>query len=106
PTPAQARAAVRAVAAAGYDFVKITNFITLPVYDAIIDEARAQRIPVDGHVDPRVSVPHALASKQNIQHLDGYFEAALADSAPMKLSVSQYGAFDLENWKSLDYMDD
>ena len=104
-TPDQARAAVKEVAAAGYDFVKISNFITPDVYDAIIAEARERKIPVDGHVDPRVSVPHALASGQHIQHLDGYFEAVLADSSPIRESVSQYGAFQLKNWASLDHMD-
>ena len=105
-TPDEARAAVREAADSSYDFVKITNYITRPVYDAIMDEARRRRIRVDGHVDPEVGVPHALESGQHIQHLDGYFEAVLADSAPMRASVTQYGIFQLRNWESLDYVDD
>lgn len=105
-TPEQARAAVDSSADAGYDLIKITNFITLPVYDAIIAEARTRRIPVDGHVNLEVGVAHALESQQGIQHLDGYFEAALADSAPMRVSVTQYEVYRLRNWKSLDYIDD
>lgn len=105
-TPDQAKAAVDSSADAGYDLIKITNFITLPVYDAIIAEARARRIPVDGHVNLDVGVAHALASQQGIQHLDGYFESALADSAPMRISVTQYEVYRLRNWKSLDYIDD
>jgi imidazolonepropionase-like amidohydrolase len=106
-TPVQARAAVAEVQAAGYDFVKITNFIPdRATYDAIIDEARKRSIRVDGHVEPTIGVPHALRSGQNLQHLDGYLEAVLADSAPMRASVTQYDVFKLENWKSLDYLDD
>jgi imidazolonepropionase-like amidohydrolase len=36
-TPEQARAAVREVADAGYDFIKLTIMISVPVYEAIID---------------------------------------------------------------------
>ena len=105
-TPEEARTAVREVAAAGYDFVKLTENIPLPVYDAITDEARLRGIRVDGHVDPRVGVMHALEAKQNIQHLDGYFEAALADSAPSRASLTQGGVFRLGNWRSIDHVDD
>jgi imidazolonepropionase-like amidohydrolase len=106
-TPEAATAAVNAVADSGYDFVKITNFITLPVYDAIIAQAKARRIRVDGHVDPQVGLAHALTSGQSgIHHLDSYFEAVLADSAPSRESVTQIGHFRLRNWVSMDYMDE
>jgi imidazolonepropionase-like amidohydrolase len=104
-TEAEARAAVRTVADSGYDQVKITLFITRPVYDAIVDEAARQRIPVVGHVDPHVGVARTLETGQQIEHLDSYFEAALADSAPMTTSVTQQLVFNPNNWKSLDYID-
>ena len=47
----EARVAVKTAADAGYDFLKITMFITKPVYDAIIDEARQRSIRVVGHVE-------------------------------------------------------
>jgi imidazolonepropionase-like amidohydrolase len=105
-TPDEARAAVRKAKADGYDFVKLTLFISRPVYDAITDEARRTGIRVVGHVDDSVGVARAIEAGQQIEHLDNYFEAALADSAPMKASVTQYGVFKAENWKSLDYIDD
>ena len=105
-TPEQARAAVREVAAAGYDFVKLTLFITRPVYDAVMDEAARAGIRVVGHVEPEVGVEHALAAGQPIEHLDSYFEAVLADSAAGRASVTQYGVFRLDNWRSLDHVDD
>ncbi|HET8623057.1 MAG TPA: amidohydrolase family protein, partial [Gemmatimonadales bacterium] len=105
-TPDQARAAVRKAKADGYDFVKLTLFISRPVYDAITDEARRAGIRVVGHVDDSVGVARAIAAGQQIEHLDNYFESALVDSARMKGSVTQYGVFKPENWKSLDYIDD
>ena len=104
--PDSARAAVRRAADAGYDQIKITLFITRPVYDAIVDEAAKRRIRVVGHVDPQVGVARALETGQQLEHLDSYFEAALADSAPMKMSVTQMLVFNPNNWKSLDYIDD
>jgi imidazolonepropionase-like amidohydrolase len=103
---AEARAAVRQVAEQGYDFVKITLFITRPVYDAIIDEARIRKIPVAGHIDPQVGVARALETGQQVEHLDSYLEAALADSAPSKTSVTQQFVFNPRNWVSLDFIDD
>ncbi len=105
-SPQDARKAVKQMADLGYDFVKLTLFITPPVYDAIVQEAKRQRIRVVGHVDPRVGVARALAAGQQIEHLDNYFESVLADSAPMRESVSDRGLFRLKNWESLDFVDD
>jgi imidazolonepropionase-like amidohydrolase len=105
-TPEAARTAVQEVADAGYDFIKLTLHIPRPVYDAITAEAKRRGIRVIGHVDPQVGVAHALASGQQIEHLDGYLEAVLADSAPTRASVSGGGVFRLEAWKSLDHVDD
>jgi cytosine/adenosine deaminase-related metal-dependent hydrolase len=105
-TPDEARAAVRAVADSGYDQVKITLFITRPVYDAIIDEAAKRRIPVVGHVDPQVGVTRALETGQQLEHLDSYLEAVLADSAPSRTSLTQQFVFNPRNWASMDHVDD
>jgi imidazolonepropionase-like amidohydrolase len=105
-SPEDARAAVREMAGRGYDFVKLTLFIPPPVYDAIVDEAKRRDIRVVGHVDPEVGVARALAAGQQIEHLDNYLESVLADSAPMRSSVSDRGLFKLENWTSLDYVED
>ena len=101
-----ARAAVREVKEAGYEFVKLTTDIGPDVHDAIVDEARRARLPVVGHVDPRVGVTRALAAGQQIEHLDGYFESILADSVAGRPSVSNYGVFRLESWATLDHVDD
>jgi imidazolonepropionase-like amidohydrolase len=105
-TDSAARAAVRVAKRDGYDAVKITLFITRPVYDAIVDEAKQQGIPVVGHIDPQVGVARALETGQQLEHLDSYFEAALADSAPSRVSVTQQYVFNPNNWTSLDHIDD
>jgi imidazolonepropionase-like amidohydrolase len=105
-TAEDARAAVREMADRGYDFIKLTLFITPTVYDAVVDEAKRHRIPVVGHVDPEVGVARALQARQQIEHLDNYLESVLADSAPMKASVSDRGLFRPKNWESLDWIDD
>jgi imidazolonepropionase-like amidohydrolase len=86
--------------------VKLTLFITRPVYDAVVDEAARRGIRVVGHVEPEVGVARALEAGQQIEHLDSYFEAVLADSAPMRASLTQQGVFRLQNWASLDHVDD
>ena len=105
-TPEEARIAVREMKNAGYDFIKLTLFITRPVYDAIVDEARRSNIPVVGHVDPQVGVARALEAGQQIEHHDNYLESILADSSPIKTSVSDRGVFFPQNWQSLDHIDD
>lgn len=104
-SPEDARRAVKEMADLGYDFIKLTLFISPPVYDAIVREAKDQGIRVVGHVDPQVGVARALAAGQQIEHLDNYLESVLADSAPMRESVSDRGLFKLKNWESLDYVD-
>jgi imidazolonepropionase-like amidohydrolase len=105
-SPEQARAAVGEVADAGYDFIKLTIFITPEVYDAVTDEARRRGIRVIGHVDPAVGLARALAAGQQIEHLDSYFEAVLAPDAPMTGSVSNHLVYRPAAWESLDWLSD
>ena len=105
-TPNEARDAVRRAAADGYDFVKITLYITREVFDAIVDEAKARGSRVVGHVDPAVGVRRALEAGEQIEHLDSYLEAVLADSAPMRESLTQMNVYRNQNWASLDFIDD
>ncbi len=105
-TEEEARQAVKDFKAAGYDFIKITNFITRPVYDAVIQTAKEIGIRVIGHVDTQVGVERALEARQQIEHLDAYLEAVLKDDSPIKASVSDIGLFRKQNWESLDYIDE
>jgi imidazolonepropionase-like amidohydrolase len=105
-SPDDARAAVREAKASGYDFVKLTFGIIPATFDAIVDEGRRANIRIVGHVEPAVGVARALEAGQQMEHLDAYFEAALADDAPMKESLTQYGVFRPERWESMDWIDD
>jgi imidazolonepropionase-like amidohydrolase len=106
-TPDEARDAVRKSKAAGYDFIKVTTFIKPEVYEAAVDEAAKIGIRVVGHADSRfVGVERAWKAKQQIEHLDGYMEMLLRDDAPMKGSVSDLYIYNLDNWRSLDYIDE
>ncbi|HEX8399408.1 MAG TPA: amidohydrolase family protein [Pyrinomonadaceae bacterium] len=103
----EAREAVRKSKQAGYDFIKITTFIKPEVYEAAVDEAAKQNIRVVGHADARfVTLARALKARQQIEHLDGYLEAVIADNAPNKNSVSDLYIYDPKNWESLDYVDE
>ena len=104
-TPEQARAAVKSAKAGGYDFIKITFFISRPVYEAIVEEAAAQGIRIVGHVDPEVGLARALAAGQQVEHLDGYLEAVLAPSSPLPQSVSGVYIWRRPHWETLDHID-
>ena len=105
-TPEQVRAAVNDVKSAGYDFIKVTFGITGPLYDAMVEEAKKAGIRIVGHVEPAVGVERAIADHQQIEHLDAYFEAALADNSPIKVSLTQGGVYRAANWASIDHVDD
>lgn len=72
-TAAAAREEVQKQKQAGYDLIKVYNGLSVEVYDAIIDEAKRQRIPVVGHVPKAVGIAKVIAASQHtVEHLDGY----------------------------------
>ncbi|MDQ3698429.1 MAG: amidohydrolase family protein [Gemmatimonadota bacterium] len=86
PTADTAAKLVRAHKAAGYDLLKIHPGLTRPAYDAMVATAREVGMTFAGHVPQEVGVRRALASRQStIDHLDGYLEGAMSDSAIARL---------------------
>lgn len=75
--PEHARARVREQKAAGFDLLKTHGGLERETYDAMVDEARAQGLRLSGHVTPEVGLAHALASGQQVEHLDGWLAALL-----------------------------
>jgi imidazolonepropionase-like amidohydrolase len=68
--PAQARAAVDALAAAGVDFVKVQANLSLEAWRAVVDEAGQRKLAVVGHVP--VSIPAAVVvdgGQRSIEHI-------------------------------------
>ncbi|MCO6511987.1 MAG: amidohydrolase family protein [Aridibacter famidurans] len=103
---AEAREAVRRAKAARFDFIKLTFFISREVYDAVIDEAKKQKIRVIGHVDRQVGLEAALDAGQQVEHLDGYFEAMIPEGSGLAGSTSGVFVWRPEAWESLDVLDE
>lgn len=82
PTPEAAVALVKSAVATGYDLMKIHPGFSRPTWDAAVAELKANRMTFGGHVPMAVGVVHAINSGiSTIDHLDGYLEAAVRDSA-------------------------
>ena len=68
-TPEEGCAAVRTVKAMHADFVKLYFvFVSADVHAAILEEARAQHLPVAGHLPGNLSFREVTARGQNIEH--------------------------------------
>ncbi len=104
-TAEEARAAVRDFQREGYDFIKLTLFLTPPVYEAIVDEARQAGIRVIGHIGPQIPLARAIEAGQQIEHLDQFLEALVPPGAPFEGSVSDIAVYSPKQWESLDWLD-
>ncbi len=82
--------------AAGYDLLKIHPGVPRAVFDAVAAEADRLGIPFAGHVPADVGLERALAAEySSIDHIDGYFEFAVRQDAPVdKANPGFFGA----NW--------
>lgn len=73
-TDEEARSAVQELKASGFDFVKIYNNVSLPVFTAIVDEARKQDLAVVGHIPRGFDPLLALGGGQNaVAHMEELF---------------------------------
>ena len=83
-SPENGRIAVRALAKAGYDFLKVYSGLPPETYDAIIAEANAQHIAAVGHIPFRVGVDGAIKpnGQAMIAHAEEFFRGPV-DSAKM-----------------------
>jgi hypothetical protein len=81
-TPHDGRAAVRQIAAEGFDFVKVYMTLTPETYAAILDEARLRGLAVVGHIPPQVGVDGVIASRGQsvVAHAEEFFRERV-DSA-------------------------
>lgn len=81
-SPDAARSAVRSAREAGYDFIKSHALTDVAVWQAVQDEAKAQRLASAGHVTNEIGLDRAMAAGQQVEHLDGALLALLAANAP------------------------
>ena len=76
--PQQARGIVRALRQVAVDFIKLHRRVPRDDYFAIVDEAKAQRLAVVGHVPMTVTPEEASDAGQLIEHTDTLFEGTLS----------------------------
>lgn len=73
--PQEARQQVLKAKAGGFDCIKVYNRLKRPEFEAIVETAREQGIPVMGHVPFDVGIDGALAARMTtIEHLNAYVE--------------------------------
>ena len=72
--PKNATKAVKRYKESGYDYIKVYERLDKDVYNAIITEAKKQKISVVGHVPDKVGIRNVIESGQkSIEHLDNYY---------------------------------
>jgi imidazolonepropionase-like amidohydrolase len=90
-TPEQAAASVAWQKAQGYDFIKVYDHLDAETYQAVLQTAREQGLPVVGHVPFDVGLDGALAGGQvTIEHLSGYIDP---DAAEFIIPEDQLAAY-------------
>ncbi|WP_299688177.1 hypothetical protein [Hydrocarboniphaga sp.] len=79
-TPELARSAVQLAKANGYDFIKVYNELSPPVFAAIVAEAQNQGMAVVGHGVRSVGLPKALFEGQvMVAHAEEFLYTAFED---------------------------
>lgn len=79
-TPEEARSAVHLAKANGYDFIKVYNELSAPVFAAVVAEAKQRDIAVIGHGVRAVGLPKALFEGQvMVAHAEEFFYTAFAN---------------------------
>jgi imidazolonepropionase-like amidohydrolase len=103
PTPEAAELRVRALAADGYDFLKIHPGIPLDAWNRMAEVAREVGISFSGHIPLDVGVDHAVATGISaIDHLDGFLERTRReDLRPDASPAERYAATDPERLAAL-----
>lgn len=104
----EAEEAVKECKAKGYDAIKLTEFVGVEAYDAVIKTAGEVGLKVTGHVGPYVRLDKALAAHQQIEHFDEFIETLLPDtSINHGRSVSDYGIWDRKKaWPTVEFVDE
>lgn len=69
PDPDAARARVAELADAGADFIKVYELVTPEVFDALVSEAEARGLPVDGHVPLSMLARDVGPRVNSLEHL-------------------------------------
>lgn len=79
PTPEAARANIAEIHAAGASFLKIYEMVTPEVFAAIVEEAGARDLPIDGHVPLSMRARDVAPLVQSLEHLRNYEMDCVSD---------------------------
>lgn len=87
-SPEQVEKALDAQVAAAYDFIKIYNLVSPPVFDAMMAWSKSRGVPVAGHLPHAVGLEQALRGGfASVEHAHGVFKEALRADSPMRGQV-------------------
>jgi imidazolonepropionase-like amidohydrolase len=94
----------------GADFIKVYSRLSRDAYFAIIDEAKRQKIPVEGHVPTRVTAWEATtAGQKSIEHLMGISfacssrEKDLWPSAATTKTMVEGDTLEVQAWRTYSH---
>lgn len=83
-SPGQVEDALDAQVAAGYEFIKIYNLVSPPVFDAMMAWSKSRGVPVAGHLPHAVGLEQALRGGfASVEHAHGVFKEALREDSPI-----------------------
>jgi len=89
--PASASEAVNQQIDQGYDFIKIYDYISLPVYEAVIETAQARGVMVVGHTPKKVGIDRVLSSGQvTLEHISGIIDADAGEYSVPESELPEY----------------
>lgn len=92
-TPQEARDTVANARAAGWDFIKAYNLLDRDVYRALIDEAKKQKMRVDGHVPFSMTASEVSSLGQStIEHVADIPFSTSRDEATLRERILKEGA--------------
>jgi imidazolonepropionase-like amidohydrolase len=81
-TKSEAEAAVKQDKEAGYIALKVLNRLSLDAYNWLVSSAKAQGLPVVGHVPYAVGLRRVIEARQySIEHLEGFWESLQPDES-------------------------
>jgi imidazolonepropionase-like amidohydrolase len=91
-TPEEGRRAVREIASAGFPFVKVYARLELPVFDAVVDEAKSAGVRVIGHVPAGSSGQSEDVLVPGFSMVAHAEEFSKLDADPDPVDIARYAA--------------
>jgi imidazolonepropionase-like amidohydrolase len=91
-SPEQVEETLDAQVAAGYEFIKIYNLVSPPVFDAMMEWSKSRGVQVAGHLPHAVGLERALrGGMASVEHVHASYKEALRDDSPVRGKVIDNG---------------